>query len=103
MAGGFTITRGEKDAVMPAMLEIAVAYDRRRGNPLKKYVSADFRLNEAPIQIAVSGAKLGERQLNRLFVKITQPDFQVSVTGFDENRDLFVDVKAKEVEDDSQA
>ena len=103
VAGGFTITHGEKGAELPAALEIAVAYDRRRGSPLKKYAAADFKLNEAPITVETEGAKAGERHLNRMVVKVTQPEFKVTVTGFDENRDLFVDVKAKEAEDDSQA
>lgn len=103
VAGGFTITHGEKGAELPTVLEIAVAYDRRRGSPLKKYAAADFKLNEAPITVETEGAKSGERHLNRMVVKVTQPEFKVTVTGFDENRDLFVDVKAKEAEDDSQA
>ncbi len=96
VAGGFTVTRGQPDALTPAALDISVAYDRRRGNPLKKYITADFRINESPIKIECVGAKPAERQKNRLVVNITQPDFSVTVSGFDENRDLFVDVKAKE-------
>ena len=79
-----------------------MAYDRRRGSPLKKYVPADFRINEAPIKIESDGAKVGERQTNRLVVNIQKPEFSITVAGFDENRDLFVDVQAKEDGDDSQ-
>lgn len=103
IAGGFTITRGHPEALLPAVLEISVAYDRRRGSPLKKYVPADFRINEAPIKLESVGAKFGERQKNRLVVNIQQPDFNITVAGFDENRDLFVDVQVKEANDDSQA
>lgn len=103
VAGGFTITRGHPDAQLPAVLEIAVAYDCRRGSPLKKYVPADFRINEAPIKIECIGAKVGERQKNQLVVNIQNPDFNITVAGFDENRDLFVDVQAKEANDDPQA
>ena len=103
VAGGFTITRGHPDAPPPAVLEISVAYDRRRGSPLKKYVPADFRINEAPIKIESDGAKVGERQKNRLVVKIQKPEFSITLAGFDENRDLFVDVQAKEANDDPQA
>lgn len=101
--GGFTVTRGEQEALTPAFLRIAVAYDRRRGSPLKKYASADFRTNEAPIKVETQGAKATEKQMNKILVKITDPDFRVTVSGFDENRDLFVDVEAKESIDDSQA
>ena len=102
VAGGFTITRGHPDAPPPAVLEIFVAYDRRRGSPLKKYVPADFRINEAPIKIENDAAKVVERQNNRLVVNIQKPEFSITVTGFDENRDLFLDVQAKEASDDPQ-
>jgi hypothetical protein len=39
-----------------------------------------------------------QRELNRLVVKVTDVAFRVTVTGFDENRDLFVAVDAKEAE-----
>lgn len=103
VAGGFTITRGHPDAPLPVILEISVAYDRRRGSALKKYVSADFKVNESPIKVEVVGAKVAERQMNRLTVKVQQPGFNITVAGFDENRDLFVDVQAKEACDDPQA
>ena len=103
VAGGFTITRGHPDAPLPAILEISVAYDRRRGNALDKYVPADFKINEAPIKTESVGAKVGERQKNRLIATIQKPEFSITVAGFDENRDLVVDVQAKEASDDSQA
>ena len=102
VASGFTITKGPPGSAIPAELEIAVAYDRRRGSALGKYFSADFKMSEAPITVEVTGASVAEKQLNRLVVKVTQPDFTVTVTGFDENRDLFVDVDAKEASNDSQ-
>lgn len=103
VAGGFTVMRGHPDAPLPTVLEIAVAYDRRRGSALGKYVPADFRINEAPIKIETVGAKVAERQKNHLTVNIQKPDFIITVAGFDENRDLFVDIQAKEASDDPQA
>ena len=102
VASGFTITKGPPGSAIPAELEIAVAYDRRRGSALGKYFSTDFKMSEAPITVEVAGASVTEKQLNRLVVNVTQPDFTVTVTGFDENRDLFVDVDAKEASNDSQ-
>lgn len=98
VAGGFTITRGAPDAAIPSSLEISVAYDRRRGSPLKKYSPADFKLDQKPITLTLEGAETDKRTRNRLVVKVTEAAFSVSVTGFDENRDLFVDVNAKEAE-----
>ena len=102
VASGFTISKGPPGSAIPAELEIAVAYDRRRGSALRKYSPSDFKMSEPPISVEVEGASITENQLNRLAVKVTQPDFLVKVTGFDENRDLFVDVDAKEASNDSQ-
>jgi hypothetical protein len=98
VGGGFTVTRGAPGAAVPALLDIAVAYDRRRGSPLKKYSSADFDLTEKPIAIKIDGGKTETQDKNRLVVSVTDATFHVSVTGFDENRDLFVNVTAKEAE-----
>jgi hypothetical protein len=103
VTSGFTITKGQAGAPIPHELTVAIAYDRRRGSALGKYSTADFKVNEAPIRVEVEGGKITEKQLNRLVVRVTEPDFKVTVTGFDENRDLFVDVDAKEAADDSQA
>lgn len=103
VTSGFTITKGQAGAPIPHELAVAVAYDRRRGSALGKYAPADFKVNEAPIRVEVEGGKITEKQKNRLVVRVTEPDFKVTVTGFDENRDLFVDVDAKEAPDDSQA
>lgn len=103
VTSGFTISKGQAGAPVPHELAVAVAYDRRRGSALGKYSTADFKVNETPIRVEVEGGKITEKQLNRLVVKVTEPDFKVMVTGFDENRDLFVDVDAKEAADDSQA
>lgn len=98
VAGGFTVSAGAPGAATPTSLEIAVAYDRRRGSPLKKYAPADFKLDEKPITVEIEGATVDQRELNRLVVKVTDVAFRVTVTGFDENRDLFVVVDAKEAE-----
>ncbi|MBI2949002.1 MAG: hypothetical protein HYY23_15280 [Verrucomicrobia bacterium] len=103
VTSGFSITRGHAGAPIPSEIRIAAAYDRRRGGPLAKYSPADFKLNEAPLAVEVSGGEIIEKQLNRLVVSILEPDFRVTVTGFDENRDLFVDVDAKEAPNDSKA
>jgi hypothetical protein len=88
---------------------VRVAYSIRSGNPLGKYHPADFKLEEAPISIASTGLTLthcsGERQrTNELLADVNAGDFSLTITGFDENRDLFVRVTVpKEVSDDDQA
>ena len=102
VAGGFTISPGAKDALPPVALRVEIAYDRRRGSALKKYVPADFRTDEEPIRIELEGAKIVEKSRNIIVAKILAPNFRVMVGGFDENRDLFVDVEAQDLTDDSQ-
>jgi len=96
--GGFTVTRGDAGLQPPSRLNIRVAYDSRRGNPLKGYNTADFRLNQTPILLEPppSGVRLVSKEENRMTVDILDADFRISVVGFDKNRDLIVDVKIEE-------
>lgn len=99
--GGFSIFRGSPDSQPPALLEIRVAYDVRRGTPLKRYKPADFRLDRAPIHVtAVSEITVRECAENRLLVEPTGPEFRLEVSGFDLERDVFVEAKPKEKQDD---
>jgi hypothetical protein len=96
--GGFTITRGDAGTTPPARLNIRVAYDIRRGNPLRKYNTADFRLNHIPIKLEPppDGLKVITKEENRIVIDILDPEFRITVAGFDELRDLFVNVKMEE-------
>jgi hypothetical protein len=101
--GGFRILRGDQNVPVPELLDIRLACDVRRGNALKKYQPADFRLDRAPIMIGddLRGADFVERTENRMVVKLLQPDFRFSVTGFDANRDLLVKVLPRKEEVDA--
>jgi hypothetical protein len=102
IAAGFRVTRGDPAASPPALLEIKAAYDIRQGNPLKKYQKVDFQLDRAPIQIDddLEGIEVVSRALNEMVVRVLKPDFRLSVTGFDPNRDLYVKVLPREEEAD---
>lgn len=102
--GGFTVTNGDAGTQPPARLNIMVAYDVRRPRPLKKYNTADFRLNQAPIRLEPppNGLKIITKEENRMVVEVLDPFFCLTVVGFDEKRDLFVDVKMEGGSDDSQ-
>lgn len=95
--GGFSILPGDKKLRPPAGLDVNVAYDVRRGNPLKKYNVEDFRIQEGPIAFNPDprNAEIVEKINNHLEIKINDPDFAVSVVGFDQSRQLYVEVKAK--------
>ena len=96
--GGFTVTRGDAGTKPPARLNIRVAYDIRRGNPLRKYNTMDFRVNHIPIKLEPppDGLKVITKEENRIVVEILDPEFRITVAGFDELRDLFVNVKIEE-------
>jgi hypothetical protein len=85
---------------LPNFFEVHVAYDVRRGNPLKKYNPADFDLGS--VSISSSGIEVKKLQGNRMIAAIRDPQFTVTVSGFDEHRDLFIRVSSKEEFNDSE-
>jgi len=105
--GGFTITEGEQGAKTPAQLDIKCAYDLRSGNPIKQYESAakagiyDFRIEHDGVKITQQvGVNIIERLNNHIRLQIVASEFRFTVRGFDENRDLFVNVRMVEGADD---
>jgi hypothetical protein len=99
VGGGFSITQGPQAQSTPAFLDIRVAYDIRRGNPLRKYEAADFDF--AKLSLIEEGVERKRVLQNNLVVAITNPEFKIAVKGFDERRDIYVKVIAKEEFDDS--
>jgi hypothetical protein len=105
VAGGFSIIPGDKPVIEPLTLDVRVAYDIRRGSALRKYHPADFRLDQNPIRIdpKSTGLNIVKRETNWLRAEIQQADFRLTVMGFDEKRDLFVNARIEETANDSQA
>lgn len=95
LRGGFRIVSGDPDAPIPKRLDIRVAYDVRRGDPLSKYDPADFRLDKPPITWSADddSAEVESAELGRMKVVVRKPRFRLDVTGFDLNRDLYVRAK----------
>ena len=102
VAGGFRVCTGDLDADVPTLIEIRTAYDVRRGNALKKYDPADFDLSDKDFTITGRGVEVTEGGENRMVVKVLDRDFELSVTGFDEKRDVLVNINVKEAEDAAQ-
>jgi len=102
--GGFQLKAGKAKLIPPAKIEILVAYDVRKGNPLKKYDSSDFRLDQMPIKIKKpsKGLILTRIHQNSITADVTKDDFELLVTGFDQNRDLYVKVIVSEGEYDKK-
>lgn len=94
--GGFRLSPGEPDAELPPNLDIRVAYDVRRGNAFKRYARADFDLKDSSFAVESEGVTIELRAENRLSVAVQNREFRLAVSGFDEERDLCVDVKVKE-------
>ncbi|HQX52851.1 MAG TPA: hypothetical protein PLY87_21575 [Planctomycetaceae bacterium] len=91
--GGFRIG-GRSDVDNPLQpVEVLVAYDRRGGSPLRKYSTTDFRLDEKPILVEAKSASIEILAPNQMMVHPLSDDFSVVVTGFDQNRDLFLQAR----------
>ncbi len=86
--GGFILTKHPDAKTLPKIATVEVAYDVRQGNPFKKYQPFDFELNKPPISIKGKGVKASILKLNALQIVIDQPEFRLTVTGFDPRRDL---------------
>jgi hypothetical protein len=89
--GGFSILPGSSDN-HPSSLKIQVAYDTRRGNPLKKYNEADFELNRDPILLKPDSRNIEiiKSYGNQMIININDDDFEFHITGFDKRRQLYI-------------
>ena len=99
--GGFTIKPGPDfhELPLPAGVKVEVCYDVEYGKP--RWDKHDFDFEENDLAIAKTGAE-DERSENRIILTVNEPDFSLSVDGFDEKRDLVVDfniVRVKETAD----
>lgn len=100
--GGFRIFYGDRRSERPKKIAVKVAYDRRNGSPLRKYSAQDFDLSEDSIRFNVHGAEIEFLDGNQVMLHIEDDEFDVAVTGFDANRDLYLDVRVR-VDDDANA
>ena len=91
--GGFRVAGRPQASELNQGIEILVAYDRRSGSALRKFSITDFQLDHAPVQIDVHGAEFEILEPNRLIVYPIAESFDVTVTGFDRNRDLFLQAR----------
>lgn len=100
-SAGFVIRPGESNAATPGRLVVRAAYDVRRGNPFDKWEPADFRL--ALLAGKCTDAAPVEMDGNRMVFEITGPAFEIPFKGFDERRDVRIDVRVQEVTDEAHA
>lgn len=91
--GGFIIAdSGSPPTEVGSVLRVSVAYDLPSGNPLKAWSKFDFDFKEknSRLQFTGNGVNVKARAGNIMDIEVVKPDFQVTATGFDINRDLFV-------------
>jgi hypothetical protein len=88
--GGFRASKGPdlKKENLPLKVSILMAYDCLRGNPFRKYSTADFEIENPPIEVRTKGVEKSSGTNNNLSFVITDVEFVAEVKGFDPSRDL---------------
>ncbi len=76
----------------PRHLRLRIAYEVVRGNPFQRYSPLDFTLDREPIAMQAEGVTVGAVAGNAVDLQVTGPQFELTVTGFDEHRDLRIKV-----------
>jgi hypothetical protein len=100
--GGFTLYTKNTDVASIDNISVRLAYVTTRGKPLAKYSEYDFELNKKPIIIKNKKCEVLSCKKNSLMFSTKSADFEMTLDGFDINRDLFVKVDIKNKEDDSE-
>lgn len=98
-APGSFVVKGTGEGRTPAEILLKVAYDTRAGSPLKKYSRYDFELGKAPIEVTTTGCRAHTLR-NVLKLIVESDDFEARVSGFDHERDLFLQPRATYSEGD---
>ena len=74
----------------------------RRGNPFKQYDPFDFDLGGELISINSAECEVLNRSRNIMEIEVTDNNFNLEVTGFDQNRDLVVNINTREKHNETQ-
>jgi hypothetical protein len=77
----------------PFAVSIRAAYDVRSGSAINAWSPFDFDVAKRPIAVEHSGVEIRRREGKQIIAIVNQPEFHVSVRGFDPNRDLFVEAR----------
>lgn len=97
--GGFSIRGAGALATegLPRQLRIRVGYDVEGGNGVREWDRFDFDLgtDRNLFSAAVDGAETEKLDGNEVLLRIEDPEFRFTLTGFDPNRDLVVEANLK--------
>ena len=95
-ADGFVIRLPDYDQTTNQRYHVRVAYQIRRGNPLKRYDPRDFRLDSNPVTIQTHNSTYEVIASNQVIIQPLGVDPRVTIDGFDTNRDLYIRVDPEE-------
>jgi hypothetical protein len=87
---GFKITNNPEAEELPEVVTIKLGYDRPDGKPIEKYSMLDFNVKN--MKVAKANIQLETLEKNIIEFIPTDKDFELKVTGFDQNRDLIINV-----------
>jgi hypothetical protein len=92
LRGGFRVKGVPRDGEGLSRAVVWVAYEVRRGNPFRYYQPLDFELSRPPIQVDARHVRIADCRANGIVLHPEQPDFELTVLGFDPHRDLRVKI-----------
>ena len=104
---GFRIKNNEERSKAPFQINVKCAYTTPVGDPFKNYEEFDFRFVDTDsgdvtpdcLVVDHKGTKIESsiEKPNHLVITVLEDEFEVTVLGFDTNRDLDIIARAKEV------
>jgi hypothetical protein len=95
--GGFAIVPGPgvTNWEFPKSVRVRVAYDVIGANPFSKHSPLDFDLAGDDIKVETTNISVKAPEANILELSVSAPEFLLEATGFDVNRDLIIDARAR--------
>jgi hypothetical protein len=91
---GLKLVKNPKATEVIESIRLKLGYDVPRGNPIKNYQELDFDLSKPPIAIESTGVYFTKKEKNILEFDVEdQTYFEIKLTGFDEKRDLFLNLQ----------
>lgn len=92
-ASGVGVMGGAGRPFEPFAVSIRAAYDVRSGSAINAWSPFDFDVAKRPIAVEHEGVEIRRLEGRQIIAIVNDPEFHVSVRGFDRNRDLFVEAR----------
>lgn len=91
---GFRLHRHPKALRHPAAVQVRAAYEIDGGNPFRMHHPVDFDFSKGTgCDLELKGLTVQTVTANRIILRVDDPNFELTATGFDQNRDLVIDVR----------